>query len=135
VSETEDDRIFRDIGVREFGLLAFAVICLLIQTPAQETAKTQDVARKCTPKAFHQVSAHNEPPIRIRKGEKPNGFNPTVVFQILESGEVAHVQIKRSSGISDIDQYALKSIRLTRYNRRPGCGAIDSQATVTVDFY
>jgi len=41
--------------------------------------------------------------------------------------------LKRSSGVADIDEDALNWIQSTRYNPRPGCGVIESQASVTVD--
>jgi len=57
------------------------------------------------------------------------------VFEILESGEVSNIRLKRSSGIADIDAYALNSVRRMKYNSRPGCGIVDSEAGVTVDFW
>jgi len=69
----------------------------------------------------------------VRKGEKATGLDPLITFQILESGEVTNVRLKRSSGVADIDEDALNWIQSTRYNRRPGCGVIESQASVTVD--
>jgi|SRR6266496_2917375 len=92
------------------------------------------VREKCTPKVMHRTVGIGQPSIRVRKGEKSTGFSPVITFEILESGEVARAYIKRSSGIADIDQYALRSIRVTRYNRRPGCGTIESHADVTIDF-
>lgn len=123
------------LSLRAFGFLAVLSVCLSIAASAEENANVQPYAKRCSPKVFRRVSGRDAPSIRVREGEKPSGFDPTITFQILENGEVAQVKIKRSSGISDLDQYALRSIRLSRYNRRPGCGTIESQATVTVDFF
>lgn len=42
--------------------------------------------------------------------------------------------MSRSSGVADIDNYALTSIKNMRYKERPpGCGVLENQATVYVD--
>jgi TonB family protein len=59
---------------------------------------------------------------------------PVIAYKVLESGRVANVYVKRSSGVADLDAFAVSSIRTTRYNRRPGCGTLESEATVNIDF-
>jgi|SRR5882762_325035 len=85
-----------------------------------------------------KLSSHGLPTnttIRVRPGEKPMKQIPVIAFKVLESGEVAEAVVFRSSGIADIDNYALAGIRAMRYSERPpGCGSLDSQATVNVDF-
>lgn len=89
---------------------------------------------RCALKVISHESAA-ETTIRVRAGEKSTMHDPVIRFEILESGEVRNAVIQRSSGIADIDNYALAGIRAMRYNRRtPGCGIIESQAAVTVDF-
>jgi penicillin-binding protein 1A len=74
--------------------------------------------------------------IRAQPGEKPLKQTPIVSFEVLESGEVSNAAVYRSSGIADIDNFALASVRTMRYNERPpGCGIINSQAVVNVDFF
>lgn len=74
--------------------------------------------------------------IRVRSGEKPTKYAPVVVFQIVESGEVKNAVVRRSSGIADIDNYALSSVKAMKYYERPlGCGIIDSQAAITIDLF
>ena len=73
--------------------------------------------------------------IRIRSGESPTKQSPIVSFEVLESGEIRKAAVQRSSGVVDIDSYALAGISSMRYNERPSsCGIIESQATVNVDF-
>ena len=73
--------------------------------------------------------------IRIRRGESPTKRTPVISFEVLESGEVRNAAVQRSSGVADIDNYALAGIKSMRYNERPpGCGIIENQATVNVDF-
>ena len=92
--------------------------------------------KKCALKSLSKKVAYGGKPssIRIRKGEKSTGYSPIVAFEILESGEVSNVRLKRSSGIADIDDNALAWIRSMKYNSRPGCGVIDSETGVTIDW-
>lgn len=85
-----------------------------------------------------KVISHHSPSsttIRTRPGEKLKQI-PIVTFRVLESGEVQGVAVSRSSGVADIDSYALTWIRTFKYKERPrGCGIIESQAGVNVDFF
>lgn len=74
--------------------------------------------------------------IRVRSGEKPSKQIPVITFEVSESGEIRHAVVAQSSGIVDIDNYALSSIRGMKYQERPpGCGIIESRAVVNVDFF
>jgi hypothetical protein len=70
----------------------------------------------------------------VRKGEKSTGYSPIVAFEILASGDVADPFLKRSSGFANVDNFALTWIGKTKYNKRPGCGVIETQAVVTIDW-
>jgi len=89
-----------------------------------------DVER-CTPKAL----TFGKKPVEIhfRQDERPTGLIPVVAFQVLESGEVANLVLKQRSGIRDKDNAALRWVRETTYNRRPGCGTLESEMGVTID--
>jgi len=87
----------------------------------------------------HPEGGEPKPPPQPRrvhagKGEKSSGYGPIVEFEILESGEVARAHIKRASGIAEIDAFALNSVQSVKYNHRPGCGVVETEASVTVDF-
>jgi len=56
------------------------------------------------------------------------------LFEILESGEIVHATLKRSSGVAEVDNYALKSAQALKFNKRPGCGVIESNIDITIDF-
>lgn len=114
-----------------------AIVGLLlaaISTSAQEQPKaTQSYdVKKCAPKVIRKAP-FKPGPIHFREGEKFSS-SPIISFQILESGEVANAKLKRSSGVADIDSFALRSIKGTKYISRPGCGIIESDAVITVDF-
>ena|SRR5438309_9533666 len=102
----------------------------------QDNPKSKDKfdAQRCTPKVVSHARQHKSPRIRIRKGEEPSGYSAIVAFEILESGEVANAFVKRSSGIADVDSRAVTWIRATKYNKRSGCGVIETQAGVTIDW-
>ena len=73
------------------------------------------------------------PEFHFRKGEKYKN-SPVVAYEILESGEIAHAILKRSSGVAEVDSYPLKWVQGLKFNKRPGCGVIESTADVTIDF-
>jgi len=80
----------------------------------------------------HASPAHGS--IHTRPGEKYQN-TPVIRVEVLESGEIRNAIVDRSSGVADIDNYALSSIKNMRYKERPaGCGALENQATVNVDF-
>jgi TonB family protein len=117
------------------GIASSVLLATMMPTvAAQEKPKADlqyDVSR-CRPKILSQAPPPKQKAIRTRKGEKSTGFSPVIAFQILESGEVAHAYVKRSSGIADIDRYALNSVQRTKYNTRSGCGIVETEATVLV---
>ena len=92
-----------------------------------------DLAKPCNPKLVKSSNPKGKP-IQVHDGEKPSGFPPTITFEVLETGKVTNVHLKRSSGMKDTDDYALTSVRSRRYNSRPGCPAIQTEAVVLIDF-
>jgi TonB family protein len=87
--------------------------------------------KRCQPKLVGRSFRADQIALHQRRKERSTGF-PIIAYQILELGEIAHAQVKRSSGVSDIDSYALKSIQSMRYNPRSGCGIIDVEANVLI---
>jgi TonB family protein len=107
---------------------------LLLLTPviAQEERKDPEkYLKKCQPKVVKHGPIPKGTDIVVRKGEKVTGA-PLISFQILESGEVTNASVKRSSGLANVDRYALDWIRGTKYNARSGCGVIESEASVLI---
>ena len=92
-----------------------------------------ELIKRCRPKVVKSVTPKQKP-IQVRKGEKSTRFTPIIAFDIPESGEVANARVKRSSGIRDIDEYALNWVKSIRYDSRPGCPAIQNEADVLIDF-
>jgi TonB family protein len=100
--------------------------------PEKQEIDKQAFVNRCNPKIIGKPKLKTDS-IRIRDGEKPSGFTPLVAFQILESGEVTRVHLKRSSGIRDVDKAALNWVRTTKYHPRPGCPVVDTETVVTID--
>ncbi len=59
---------------------------------------------------------------------------PVVAYQVAESGVVSDVRLKRRSGVAELDRAALGWAKALVYNRRPGCGVIESEASIAIDF-
>jgi hypothetical protein len=99
--------------------------------PATKGEAAYDV-KKCAPKVLS--SGRTPAQIHFRVGEKPIGLIPVVAFQILESGEVVNIVLMQRSGVRDKDNAALDWVKRTRYNNRPGCGTVDSEVGLAIDF-
>lgn len=93
-------------------------------------ADAQQLAKRCNPVIVRKANSKQRS-IQIRKGERQRAV-PLIAFRIAESGEVVDAYVKRSSGIRDRDDSALSSIRSSRYNSRPGCPVIASEAVVLI---
>lgn len=94
-------------------------------------AREYDVHR-CQPKVISRRGGKS-PEFHFRKGETYTN-SPVVAYEILESGKIAHAVLRRSSGVAEVDNYALKSVRALKFNKRPGCGVIESTLDITIDF-
>jgi TonB family protein len=61
--------------------------------------------------------------------------SPVINYQIQEDGTVSNAIVTRSSGVADIDKKELDAIARWKYKARPvGCGVIDTEVTVTIDW-
>jgi TonB family protein len=121
--------------------LVFSAVFLLLlsnlrvgvgQQPRKDEPK-YDV-RRCKLKVVSKKPVSEPKTIQVRKGENAAHYPPVIAFEILESGEVVNARVKRSSGIADRDAYALNSIRGWKFNSRPGCGTVETEA-VGVHFH
>jgi hypothetical protein len=115
-------------------LLLFMLTVQSSPQKRQEAVPTFDVKR-CTPKLFHKKPFPKPKTLQPRKGEKATGYSPLIAFEILESGEVVNVHLKRRSGIHVQDGYALDEIRASKFNSRPGCGTLEMQSDMLIHFY
>jgi len=110
-------------------LIVFLPLLLMSEGLAQQFQRGEpkyDIKR-CNPKRISHKPV-SKPNIHVRKGEKSTGYSPVIAWEVLESGEVVNTRIKRSSGIADQDAYALSTINGSKFNTRPGCGTVETEA-------
>jgi len=108
-----------------------------IGTSQEKPEKTNEdqkrLIKRCNPVIVKKPRLHVKT-FQVREGEKSKGFTPLIAFQIAESGEVINARVKRSSGIRDIDDSALRWIQSAKYRARPGCPIIETESIVMIDF-
>jgi TonB family protein len=120
--------------MRRFVITALLVAVSTAFAAAQDKTKPEGKydAQRCGPKLVSRGSGKS-PELHFRKEETYNN-SPVVAFEILESGEITHAVLKRSSGVTEVDNYALKSVQELKFNKRPRCGVIESNLDITIDF-
>jgi TonB family protein len=61
---------------------------------------------------------------------------PIIKYQVQEDGTVSNVAVTRSSGVADIDKKLRDAIARWEYKPRPvGCGTIETEMVVTIDWF
>src|SRR5258706_11272972 len=108
-----------------FSSILLAGVPLVMAQAKREGGQKYDVKR-CSPKVVSRRPLSKPIQVHVGKGERPSSYSSVVAFEILESGEVAHGHLKRTSGIADIDAFALNSVQSVKSNQRSGCGTVES---------
>jgi len=115
------------------------VIAVLLVAAFPEFGASQDKAKsnaefvkRCAPKVI-SGKERKTPEFHFGRGETYRN-SPVVAYEILEPGEIAHPSLKGSSGVAEVDQYALGWVQQLKFNNRPGCGVVESMVDVTIDF-
>jgi penicillin-binding protein 1A len=100
------------------------------KTPNSEAAYDFE---RCAVKILPEKPKPHET-VRIRSGDRYL-HDPVVAFQVLESGAIRNAVLSRTSGLKEVDDYALSWVKGVKYRPRPaGCGVLESQMSMTVDF-
>ena len=123
------NRVMRHLVIQ---VLLLAVFTAFGATQDKAKPKGECDIQRCTPKVISKASG-NSPEFHFRKGEEYK-HSPVVAYEVLESGEIAHPLLKRSSGVAEVDKYALKWAQELKFNKRPGCRVVESAVDVTIDF-
>src|SRR4051794_32131538 len=102
--------------MRQLVISATILTCVCASV-AQKDVKTQmkDV-QICAPKVISNRSRGKPGDIHFRRGEKYK-HSPVIAYQVVDSGEITHAVVKRSSEVASIDKYALNSITELKYNK------------------
>ena len=61
--------------------------------------------------------------------------SPIVSFTIGERGEVSTLKFKKTSGIPEIDEWIVHSMRKWKYKPVPGCEQVEKETSLTIDFH
>lgn len=116
----------------------FVIAVLLVASfpefgAAQEKTKPDtEFVKRCAPKVMNGKE-RKKPEFHLGPGQTYKN-SPVVAYEILESGEIAHPTLKRSSGVDEVDQYALGWVQELKFNKHPGCGVVESMVDITIDF-
>ena len=93
------------------------------------------------PQSQRNKSKCADVPVRKIKYELPKdlkGFksSPTIGYVIEMDGSVTNVKVLKSSGSKAVDEVVLDAVKKSSFRPlKPGCGPIDSKATITIDFF
>jgi TonB family protein len=60
--------------------------------------------------------------------------SPIVKFQVNEDGTVSGARLIRSCRVSDIDKHVVAAVSHWKFKPRPGCGVIDTEMDLTIDW-
>jgi TonB family protein len=117
--------------------LAFAGVQGLAQAkndpPKQGTAKSTQLDSRCQAKPTSTTLAKPPDHWSVGKGERYLR-SPRVSLSVDENGTVTEAKITRTSGIKEIDDWVLSSVKAWKYNAAPGCGIRDVDASVSINF-
>jgi TonB family protein len=98
----------------------------------QDTQK-KSVPSECT-KTIQIHGSFPKGPFKFRPKESYKR-SPLIKYRIQEDGTVSNAIVTRSSGVADIDKKILNAATHWKYKPRPaGCGVIDTEMSVTIDW-
>src|SRR5215467_7728188 len=116
--------------------LRIAVVLLvfgLAHVCSGQDSQTNNLRPECA-KLVRVHGSYPKGPFKILPGESYKR-SPTIKYEIQEDGAVTNAIITRKSGVADIDKKFLDSISRWKYKPRPpGCGDIENEMTVTIDW-
>jgi hypothetical protein len=88
--------------------------------------------RRCAPKVISR-RGDKSPEFHFRTVDNYK-HSPVVAHEILESGENCSCHPEAQFWVAEVDRYALRWVQGLRFNKRPGCGVVESRVDVTIDF-
>jgi TonB family protein len=90
-------------------------------------------AKPCVPQSAPGLSHGPRREFKFRKGEKYRN-SPVVFYEVNPDGKPSNVKLMRSTGVKDIDDFAVDWVKKLKYKPAPGCVGFESQMTITIDF-
>ncbi len=112
--------------------ISLCLVLLFAGNLESQSAPSQRL--KCNPKIVKPVS--QSAALHAKAGTSLEGYkrSPLITFEMDEAGEVRSAKIKHTSGSSAVDEMALNSVRHWKFKPLPGCGTVNSEASLTIDF-
>ena len=117
------------MAIRAFLALIFTTACLHAGTPAGRSQ-----LGSCGIIKLLKRSDFDLKDFKIQKNEIYQ-YTPVVSYSIDSDGNVIDLRLLQSSGISDVDTKLLNAIKDWKYKPRPHCAVIETQMSVTIDWF
>jgi TonB family protein len=112
--------------------LTLGIMLAMVTVGCGQAPQAKKLPSECTPVALKRGS-FPKGPFEYQPGESYKR-SPVLKFEIKEDGTVTSIRITRSSGVTDIDRKVTAALRNWKYKPRPGCGTVESETTVTIDW-
>ena len=104
--------------------------------PISAVGETQNLASEVPPECLAtklEESTFPAGPFKFPPGETYKR-SPIIKFEITDAGTVRDPEIIRSSGVNELDKAIVAAVSKWRYSPRPGCPAIETRMSFTIDF-
>ena len=109
------------------------LLVLGVTTSWGQSSQKKNLRPECT-KLIRLRGSYPKGPFKTLPAESYKR-SPTIKYEIQEDGTVTNAVITRKSGVADIDQKFVDAITRWKYKPRPdGCGVIETEMTVTIDW-
>lgn len=99
----------------------------------EKVVKNNKAAKPCVPQLAHGLSQALPKDFRFRKGETYRN-SPIVSYQVDPDGTVSNVKLIRSTGVKDIDAFAVDWAKKLKYKPAPDCETLLVDTSITIDF-
>jgi TonB family protein len=97
-----------------------------------ETAPLRQQSDSCKPRLVHRPHI-NFPDNLIRTGETYRS-TPVLRMDIEEGGGITNAEVIQDSGIKRLDALLLQNVKQWKFAARPGCGVVQSNVAITIDW-
>lgn len=99
----------------------------------EKVVKKDKATKPCVPQLAPGPSHGPSKELKFRKGETYR-HSPVVSYQVDPDGTVSNVKLIRSTGVKDIDAFAVEWVKQLKYKPAPGCETLLTEVDITIDF-
>ena len=104
-----------------------------VSAKAVKIVKKRKDAQPCVPQLVSGHSPRLPNQFKFRKEERYRP-SPVVHYEVEPDGKVSNVKLTQSSGVKDVDDFAVDWVKKLKYKSAPGCVGIESEIGITIDF-